>query len=200
MPLSAPHSQLVLIDYQQRLMPAIAESTEVLSNAVVLAKLARLFQIPMQFTEQVPDKLGATVEELMPFRSHCLEKSHFDACQAGLSDLLTTAGTPKPAPNAKSLPKHLQKPPSLERSSVVLAGVEAHICLLQTALSLLEEELFDIYVVVDASSSRQLRSRDAAFDRLAGAGAELVTTEMVAYEWLADAHHPQFKATLELIK
>jgi nicotinamidase-related amidase len=70
---------------------------------------------------------------------------------------------------------------------------------LQTALELLEEE-FDVWVVTDACGSRTERNRDAAFDRLASAGAELLTTEMVAFEWLRSAEHPQFKAVQALIK
>ena len=79
------------------------------------------------------------------------------------------------------------------------SGCEAHVCLLQTALDLLEDE-FDVWVVTDACSSRTERNRDAAFDRLAGAGAELVTTEMVAFEWLRTAEHAAFKEALGLIK
>jgi len=73
------------------------------------------------------------------------------------------------------------------------------VCLLQTALQLLEDD-FDVWVVTDACSSRTERNRDAAFDRLAGAGAELVTTEMVVFEWLRSAEHPQFKSVQALIK
>ena len=72
-------------------------------------------------------------------------------------------------------------------------------CLLQTALELLEES-FDIWVVTDACSSRTLDNRDAAFDRLASAGVELVTTEMVVFEWLRTAEHPSFKEVQALIK
>ena len=79
------------------------------------------------------------------------------------------------------------------------AGCEAHVCLLQTALELIEQE-FDVWVVTDACSSRTERNRDAAFDRLAGAGAELVTTEMVAFEWLRSAEHPAFRDVQALIK
>lgn len=82
---------------------------------------------------------------------------------------------------------------------IVIAGCEAHVCLMQTALELLEEE-FDVWVVTDACSSRSERNRDAAFDRLAGAGAELVTTEMVAFEWLRTAEHEVFRDILALIK
>ena len=70
---------------------------------------------------------------------------------------------------------------------------------MQTALGLLEEE-FDVWVVTDACSSRTERNRDAAFDRLAGAGCELVTTEMVVFEWLGSADHPRFKEALALVK
>jgi len=73
------------------------------------------------------------------------------------------------------------------------------VCLLQTALDLLDEE-FEVWVVTDACTSRTERNRDAAYDRLAGAGAELVTTEMVIFEWLRTAEHPDFKAVQALIK
>jgi nicotinamidase-related amidase len=84
-------------------------------------------------------------------------------------------------------------------ATIVLAGCEAHVCLLQTALELLDEE-FDVCVVTDACGSRTERNRDAAFDRLAGAGCELVTTEMVVFEWLRTAEHPAFEDVLALIK
>ena len=82
---------------------------------------------------------------------------------------------------------------------MVVAGCEAHVCLLQTALELIEEEL-DVWVVTDACGSRTERNRDAAFDRLASAGAELVTTEMVLFEWMRTAQHPAFRDIQALIK
>jgi nicotinamidase-related amidase len=123
----------------------------------------------------------------------------FSAVEEGLGDMLRPP--PKPIQgNARSLPKHLQKASAGDaRDTIVLAGCEAHVCLLQTALDLLEDE-FDVWVVTDACSSRTERNRDAAFDRLAGAGVELVTTEMVAFEWLRSAEHPAFKEVQGLIK
>ncbi|REN20769.1 isochorismatase family protein, partial [Mycobacterium tuberculosis] len=85
------------------------------------------------------------------------------------------------------------------RNTIVIAGCEAHVCLLQTALDLLEDE-FEVWVVTDACGSRTERNRDAAFDRLAGAGAELVTTEMVGFEWLRTAEHPAFSEVLSLVR
>jgi nicotinamidase-related amidase len=199
--LDAEESQLVLVDYQQRLMPAIHEGERVLANAVRLARIAQLLQVPVWATEENPEGLGATVEALQPLvAGRVVAKMAFD----GTSVLLPRL---KPAPraqggNARSLPKHLQKAvprPEPGRETLVLAGCEAHVCLLQTALGLLDEEL-DVWVVTDACSSRDERSRDAAFDRLAAAGAELVTTEMVAFEWLRDAGHPRFKEVLSIVK
>ena len=193
-------SQLVLVDYQARLMPVIFEGDLVLANAMRLAQAAHLMGVPAWATEQNPDKLGANPEAMRALCQRTLPKMNFSACHDGLVDLLRPM--PKqPSGNARSLPKHLQKavPQVPSRQTIVLAGVEAHVCLLQTALELLEEE-FDVVVVTDACGSRTERNRDAAFDRLAGAGAELVTTEMVLFEWLRSAESPEFKAVQALIK
>jgi len=198
--LDAAESQLVLVDYQIQLMPAIFEGSLVLANAVRLGQLARLMEVPVWGTEQNPSKLGENVAEVRALAAQTLSKMHFSGVEEGLGEWLRPPAKPV-AGNARSLPKHLQKPAANadERNTVVIAGCEAHICLLQTALDLLEDE-FDVWVVTDACSSRTERNRDAAFDRLAGAGVELVTTEMVAFEWLRTAEHPAFQAVQALIK
>ena len=195
-------SQLVLVDYQTRLLPALVEPALVVANAIRLAKLAAMLRVPVFYTEQNPSKLGATtvdlLEVLSPVNARVLAKMHFSAVEEGLGDMLRPPAKPVQG-NARSLPKHLQRQPVDPSDTVILAGCEAHICLLQTALDLLDDE-FDVWVVTDACSSRTERNRDAAFDRLAGAGAELVTTEMVAFEWLRTAEHPDFRAVQGLIK
>ncbi len=202
--LDADDSQLVLVDYQTRLMPAMHEAPFVLANAVRLAQMAHALRVPVVATAQNPDRLGGQMPELQTALDAAgtrhLSKMHFSAVPDGLAQLLRPPQR-KPSGNARSLPRHLQKadPTDEGRSTVVLAGCEAHVCLLQTALDLLQEE-FEVWVVTDACSSRTERNRDAAFDRLAGAGAELVTTEMVAFEWLRTAEHPAFKAVQGLIK
>jgi nicotinamidase-related amidase len=199
--LEAEDSQLVLVDYQTRLMPAIHEGESVLANAVRLAQIAQLLQVPLWATEENPDGLGATVDPLRALvAGRVVAKTAFDAT-SNLLPRLRPAAKPQGG-NARSLPKHLQKAaptPAPGRESIVLAGGETHVCLLQTALGLLEEEV-EVWVVTDACGSRTERNRDAAFDRLAGAGAELVTTEMVAFEWLRDAEHPRFKDVLAIVK
>lgn len=198
--LHADDSQLVLVDYQAKLMPAIFEGDRVLANAKRLAQLAQWLSVPCWGTEQVPEKLGALVPELAVFCRQVLPKSAFSAVADGLADVLVPAAK-HVSGNARSLPKHLQKaaPAPVQRGCLVLAGVEAHVCLLQTALELLEQE-FEVWVVTDACSSRTERNRDAAFDRLAGAGAELVTTEMVGFEWLRDSGHANFRDWQALIR
>jgi nicotinamidase-related amidase len=202
--LDAKECQLVLIDYQTRLMPALKDPGLVVANASALADMAGILKVPVFVTEQSPSKLGETVPELGSVLQRAgaqyLKKMHFSAVEEGLLELIRPPQKPVSG-NARSLPKHLQKnsSASAERSHVVLAGCEAHICLLQTALDLLEEEMM-VWVVTDACSSRTDRNRDAAFDRLASEGAELVTTEMVAFEWLRSAEHPAFKAFQALIK
>ncbi len=199
--LDESESQLVLVDYQERLMPVIFEGAMVLENARRLAKIAQLVDVPVWGTEQNPSRLGGNDPELRALCARTLSKMHFSAAEEGLGEWLRPPAKPQQGGNARSLPKHLQKPQQQapERNTIVIAGCEAHVCLLQTALDLLEDE-FDVWVVTDACSSRTERNRDAAFDRLAGAGAELVTTEMVAFEWLRTCEHPDFKDMLALVK
>ncbi|KRC20771.1 isochorismatase family protein [Acidovorax sp. Root217] len=199
--LDASESQLVLVDYQERLMPAIAEGAAVLANARRLAQIAQLLEVPVWGTEQNPSRLGPNDPALRALCAKTLAKMHFSAAEEGLGEWLRPPAKAQQGGNARSLPKHLQKPAQQapERGTIVIAGCEAHVCLLQTALDLIEDE-FEVWVVTDACGSRTDRNRDAAFDRLAGAGAELVTTEMVAFEWVGTCEHPDFKDVLALIK
>lgn len=202
--LESDSAQLVLVDYQIRLMPAMLDGEQVIANAVRLARMAHALAVPVFATEQNPSRLGETVAPLQAAvqaaKGKVLSKMQFSAVEEGLGEWLKPPARPVQG-NARSLPKHLQKSAQSqpERNTVVIAGCEAHVCLLQTALHLLEDE-FDVWVVTDACASRTERNRDAAFDRLAGAGVELVTTEMVTFEWLRSAEHPLFKEIQGLIK
>ena len=198
--LELSESQLVLVDYQARLYPALFEADKVWANAARLAQLGQRLRVPVWGTAQNPSGLCELAPEISAHCKQVLAKMQFSAVEEGLGEWL------KPEPeapkgNARSLPRHLQKGQNAapERNTIVLAGCEAHVCLLQTALDLLEDE-FEVWVVTDACSSRTERNRDAAFDRLAGAGIELVTTEMVLFEWLQTAEHPHFKDVQALIK
>jgi len=186
--LSACDSQLVLVDYQARLMPAIDDASNVLRNAHILAQIAQLSGVPIISTEQRPKKLGHNPPALQGQRT--LVKNHFSAVPDGLADWLRS-----PVQDATAPPN----PAPTSRNDIVIAGCEAHVCLLQTALDLVAEE-FIVWVVSDACGSRSPRNRDAAFDRLARAGAHLVTTEMVGFEWLRTSDHPAFRDFQALIR
>ena len=198
--LDASQSQLVLVDYQARLMPALLDGAAAAANGVRLGRLAQMVDVPVWGTEQNPSKLGENLPEIRALCRRTLSKMHFGAMEEGLGEWLRPPDRTQQQGNARSLPKHLQKGAAAPaRDVIVVAGCEAHVCLLQTALQLIEDE-FEVWVVTDACSSRTERNRDAAFDRLAGAGAELVTTEMVGFEWLRSAEHPAFRDLQALIR
>ena len=196
--LEADQAQLVLLDYQAQLMPTMWESHWVLANALRLGEVARLLGVPCWGTEQHPALLGPQLPQVRALCGRTLTKMQFSAVEEGLTDGLRPPTKPQ-AGNVRSLPKHLQKAAGPVRPMVVIAGCEAHVGVLQTALDLLEDE-FEVWVVTDACSSRTERNRDAAFDRLASAGAELLTTEMFAFECLRSAEHLNFAAVQALIK
>ncbi|MBV9288523.1 MAG: isochorismatase family protein [Hyphomicrobiales bacterium] len=172
----AEGSTLLMVDFQTKLMPAIDEAAASLANARRLIEAAGLIGVPVLFTEQNPRGLGKIVAELQPDPRAILAKMTFSACGApGFFERL--------APGR----------------DVILGGWEAHVCVLQTALDLLEAGR-RVFVVRDAVGSRRPDSKDAALERMRMNGAELVTTEMVAFEWLKSAERPRFRDAVALIK
>ncbi|HTT11315.1 MAG TPA: hydrolase [Burkholderiaceae bacterium] len=178
--LDARRSQLVLIDYQARLMPAIHRRAEIVRNAVRLGTLAHALGIPVIATEQSPEKLGPSVPEVRDVCATVIAKTFFDAYPDGLRE-------------------PVQRLIAGDRSQVVVAGCEAHVCLLQTALGMLDDGL-DVWIVVDACGSRSEHNREAALRRLHDAGAACVTTEMVGFEWVRHAGHPAFRTLQTLVR
>lgn len=159
-------------------MRAIVGADEVVANAGRLLAAAEELGVPVVATEQNPKGLGPTVPELTRAEgTHPLvAKMCFDSCAAtGVMDALPAG------------------------HHIVLAGCEAHVCVLQTALGLLDRSR-RVYVVADAVGSRRPENKEAALRRLDRAGAEIVTTEMVIFEWLGTAEHPSFKAVMALVK
>jgi nicotinamidase-related amidase len=177
----AGRSVLVLVDYQARLMPAIDQATSVLAEALLLADAARTLGIRVLGTEQNPTGLGANAAEVRERCERVLAKMHFDACADGLVEAL------------------MEGRAAGERPEVVIAGCEAHVCLLQTALGLLGHG-FRVWVVESACGSRRAADKQAAMQRLREAGATLVTAEMVLFEWLHTYRHPEFKTVLSRLK
>ncbi len=175
-------SCLIVIDMQERLVPAMQAPARTIRNARVLITAAAELGVPVLMSEQYPKGLGRTVPELAKAaeaaEARILPKMHFSCmADAGFAAAFHATG----------------------RGQAVVAGMEAHICVVQTAASLMSEGV-EVFVVTDATSSRTLESEKACLDRLQALGAGIVTTEMVVFEWLGQAGTPAFKALLPLIK
>ena len=177
--IDAGASVLVLVDYQARLMPAIHDAPAVTARAVQLARAARLLEIPVLGTQQNPQGLGPNDETVRAACDATITKTHFDACEDGLLQAL-----------------HAARPGATQ---AVVAGCEAHVCMLQTALGL-RRAGWQVWVVANASGSRRPADHSAAMTRLQAAGANVVTHEMVLFEWLQDCRHPRFRDVLAIVK
>ena len=167
--IDAHRSQLLVVDLQERVVPAIHDHERVVANVVWMVRVAQKIGVPVAAVEQYAQGLGATVQavrDLLP-PDAIAPKDHFAAqCLAGL--------------------------PGSDRAQIVLIGIEAHVCLMQTALELLEAGK-EIFVVADAVGSRRESDRDLALARMRQEGARIVSREMVVFEWLARAATPLFR-------
>jgi nicotinamidase-related amidase len=181
--LSAERSQLLLVDLQERLVPAIADGKRIVSHARILLEAARRLAVPVTVSEQYPAGLGHVLPELGAELADAprFEKLAFSC----LAD--------------RPLGEHLAASRRQGRHQLVIAGVEAHVCVLQSALEAVDRG-YDAFVVADAVSSRSDRSVDFGLRRMERAGVALVTTEMVLFEWLGRAGSEAFKALFRLIR
>jgi len=171
--LSAHRSLLLLVDLQERLLPAIHGHEEVVENARWLLGVARALDVPVLVSEQYPNGLGPTTEALRrELPEGCvMEKTHF-SCAA--------------APSCR------ERIEETERRQVVIGGVEAHVCALQTAIGL-RERGYTACVVAEAVSSRRPADKALALARLRDEGVVVLSREMVAFEWLGDSSHERFR-------
>jgi nicotinamidase-related amidase len=178
--LEPSRTALALIDFQARLMPAMENAAAILLNARRLKEAAALTGVTAVVTEQNPGGLGNTVAELGLGQGEpsipVVAKMTFGACATPA--FLAAIG---------------------DRPDVLVTGCESHICVLQTAMGLLDEGR-RVYVVEDAIGSRRAANKEAALARMARHGAEIVTTEMVIFEWLRTFENPNFKRAVALVR
>jgi nicotinamidase-related amidase len=168
----------VMVDIQERLLPSIAENEQVAKNSSILNQAAEILEIPVLVTEQYKKGLGATVDEVnAPKSAIYAEKTSFSIFDEKISTTIKESG----------------------KNVLVFYGIETHICVLQSVIDAIELG-YDVFVVSDAVSSRKLYNKEAALDRMSVHGAELVTTEMLLFEILGDAKHPNFREISKLIK
>jgi len=171
---------LVVVDIQERLLPAIHEKERVVANAVRLVKGAAIMRLPVFVTEQYRKGIGATVSEVAAAVPDFapMEKMTFSSCGAE---------TFVAALEAKGI------------RDVILCGIEAHVCVTQTCLDLLAGN-FRAFVAADAISSRTAENHRIAVERMRDAGAVIVSTEMILFELLGRAGTDEFKRFLPLVK
>jgi nicotinamidase-related amidase len=173
-------SVLLLIDLQQRLIPVIHDHEAVVARAVRLAEAAQLLDVPIRATEQNPAGLGPTVAPLAAYPQATLTKTTFSAAAAPGFAALLPAGV-------------------VGSGQIVVAGCEAHVCVLQTVLELLGSG-HQVALAADAIGSRDPADKAVAVERARQHGAQVVTSEMVLFEWLHDSRHPKFREVQKLLK
>jgi nicotinamidase-related amidase len=168
----ADHSTLLVIDIQERLCPALHEAAALVENSAWLIEVAQRMNVPVLVSEQYPKGLGPTVAALQPLLEGVtpVEKLRFSTARE--KALLAQLGG--------------------ERRQFVVCGAEAHVCVLQTVLELLDAGR-EVFVVEEAVTSRTLANKQLALARMRQAGAQIVSREMVAFEWLEVAGSEVFK-------
>lgn len=176
--LTAQHAALLVIDVQEKLLAKIPGRDRLIASAGRLIQGARLLEVPVLATEQYPKGLGATEPTLAALLPDRPEKTAFNCC---------------------ACPRIQETLHGLKIRHVTLAGIEAHICVAQTALELLSLG-FIPQIAADAVASRSDFDRDVALHRIARAGGIISSTEAILFEWAETADHPQFKALSALIK
>ncbi|WP_376783094.1 hydrolase, partial [Rhodospirillum rubrum] len=181
--IDAARSVLIVVDIQERLCPVMTDPRGVLFNGARLVRGARRLGVPVVVTEQYPKGLGPTMHDILSelgdgASSAVIEKTHFSAAAEPL------------------VRQHLE---SLGRRQAVICGIEAHVCVTQTAIDL-RAAGWEVFVVSDACSSRRPESLTAALTRFPAAGVVPVITEMVLFEWLADKNNDGFKDIMSLVR
>jgi nicotinamidase-related amidase len=177
--LSRHESRLLIVDVQEKLVPKIFELDRMLANCRMLIQGAKILRVPVYATEQYPKGLGNTVPQLAELLDQPAQKLRFSCAEA--------LEWESPAAQVDN------------RFQVVVAGMEAHVCVLQTVLDLLGNG-FQVYVPADAVASRREFDWKIALERMSAGGATIVTTESVLFEWCEISGTPEFKQISQLIK
>jgi nicotinamidase-related amidase len=178
--LQSERSFLLVVDVQAQLAPHIDGAAHVVAKCAALMRVARLLHIPVRVTEHCADRIGHLVPEIasLTHSDEVLSKTHFCSTnEPGVLDRLQSLG----------------------RKQVVVAGREAHVCAMQAALGLTDHG-YQCFFVNDATGSRRAADHAAAVERLRANGIQVVTTQMVMFEWLPHADVPEFREVLKIVK
>jgi len=181
-PLAADQCALVVIDIQEKLLPPIFNKQALVKNSRLLIRLAKILCIPLVVTTQYKKGLGDTVPEIASLLADVPAFDKMEFSCFGSDDFRT---------RLKSLPGR--------RNTVLLCGMEAHICVMQTALAALNEG-YVVHVASDAVGARAEWNWKVGMERMRAAGAVISSTEMMMYELLRCSGTPQFKELLPYLK
>ncbi|RME97800.1 MAG: hydrolase [Chloroflexi bacterium] len=179
--LNIQDTALLVIDVQGKLAQLMHDKDTLFANLERMIRGAQVLELPVIWTEQVPDKLGATtpaIAQLLADSARPVSKSSFSCCgEAAFTEQLQAAG----------------------RKQILVTGIETHICVYQTSVDLLAQG-YQVQLVTDAVSSRSAANRQLGIERIKDAGATLTSTEMALFELLRVAQGPQFKAITKIVK
>jgi len=171
---------LVVVDVQGRLAELMYERDVLFKNIQILIKAAKILSIPILWTQQQPQAIGVTVPQINQLLTdnEPINKACFSCC--GLKEFNDKINT-------------------LSRKQVLLCGIEAHVCICQTAAELIASGK-EVHVIADAVSSRTKENKQIALERMITEGVKLSSVEMAVFELLKTAEHPQFKQVIQLVK
>jgi nicotinamidase-related amidase len=180
--LEPQHCALVVVDIQEKLLPPIFNKEALVKNSQLLIRLAKILDLPVMATTQYSKGLGPTVPEIASL----------------LADVTPTDKLEFSCFGSDAFRSHLKALPG-DRNTVLLCGMEAHICVMQTALGALNEGYL-VHVATDAVGSRAESNWKVGLDRMKSAGAVMSSTEMMMYELLRCSGTPAFKELLSYLK
>ena len=171
---------LLLIDIQGKLAELMHGKEDLYQNLRRITMGAKALNLPILWLEQIPEKMGPTITELREL-------------------LPTEQPIPKKSFSCCGEPAFMSKLQATGRKQVMLAGIEAHVCVFQTAADLLQLG-YEVHVVADAVSSRTPSNRQTGLDRIRNAGGEITSVESALFELTRTAEHPAFRDLLKIIR
>lgn len=178
--LTTENTALVIVDIQQKLLPAVANNKEMAANCVKLIKSLQILEVPIVWVEQMPDKIGGTIPEIAELLCDSkspITKSSFSCC--GSDNFLDTVA-------------------NLKRKNLLVIGIEAHVCVYQTVAQLLQKN-YSVEIIEDGISSRDPANKETAIRKMTQLGAKSSSAEMALFELMQDFKHPNFKQVSKII-
>lgn len=177
---SRKNALLLIVDMQERLLPQIEDSINLTNNTVILIQCCKILNLPVLVTEQYPEGIGPTTTALSPALDHCpkISKKTFSCCRE---------------------PRFMKALEETDRNQIIIAGIETHVCVFQTAADLLQKG-YEVQVVNNAVGSRTSANKKTGLARMRAKGVDVTSVESAIFELLETSACAEFKHILRLIK